>query len=87
MGGLPALKEDGFNSFYFNTKDYTLDPNYQFIYGNGVIYNKDCTYFLKSIKDNSVDTIFADPPYNIKKAAWDNIGSIDEYVNWYMSWL
>ena len=79
MGGLPVLKEDEFNSF-FSTKDYTLDTGFQFIYENGAIYNSDCVYFLKSIKDNSVDTVFADPPYNIKKTSWDNIGTIDEYV-------
>ena len=87
MGGSAALKKDVFNSFFFNTKDYTLDNDFQFIYENGAIYNSDCVYFLKSIKENSIDTIFADPPYNIKKASWDNIGSIDEYVNWSMNWI
>jgi site-specific DNA-methyltransferase (adenine-specific) len=87
MSGLPALKEDEFNSFLFNAKDYSLDTDFQFIYENGAIYNSDCVYFLKSIKDSSIDTIFADPPYNIKKATWDNIGSIDEYVNWSINWI
>ena len=64
-----------------------VPADFQFIYENGAIYNKDCTFFLKTLKDNSIDTVFADPPYNIKKASWDNIGSIDEYVNWSMNWI
>ena len=87
MGGLPILREDDINTSFFETKKYTLDSDCQFIYENGAIYNKDCTFFLKALKDSSVDTIFADPPYNIKKASWDNIGSIDEYVNWSMNWI
>lgn len=86
MGGSAALIEDG-NFSLFNTGAYTQNTGFQFIYENGAIYNSDCVSFLKSIRDNSVDTVFADPPYNIKKASWDNIGNIDEYVNWSMSWI
>lgn len=32
------------------------------------IYNMDCVEFMKNVKDNSVDLIFADPPYNISKS-------------------
>lgn len=32
------------------------------------IYNMDCLEFMKNIKDNSVDLIFADPPYNLSKS-------------------
>jgi len=31
--------------------------------------------------------IFADPPYNIKKADWDNFESQDEYVQFSMKWI
>lgn len=56
-------------------------------YRNGIIYQLDCVDFLKNIKNDSVDMIFADPPYNIKKASWDNIGNTDEYVAWCMTWI
>lgn len=71
----------------FETQKYITNPHFQYIYINGVIYNLDCIYFLKSIKDNTIDTVFADPPYNIKKTSWDNIGTIDEYVNWSLQWI
>lgn len=59
----------------------------QFIYDNGKIFNCDCIEFLQSIKNESVDTVFADPPYNIGKADWDDIGSQDEYIRWSLAWI
>jgi SOS regulatory protein LexA len=32
------------------------------------IYNMDCFDLMKNIKDNSIDLIFADPPYNLSKS-------------------
>jgi len=32
------------------------------------IYNIDCLDLIKKIKDNSIDLIFADPPYNLSKS-------------------
>lgn len=65
------MKKEQFNLNLYLKK--TSRPEY--IYPNGAIFKQDCVSFLKAIKDSSVDLIFADPPYNIKKAGWDNIGS------------
>ncbi|MBI4722464.1 MAG: site-specific DNA-methyltransferase [Candidatus Stahlbacteria bacterium] len=32
------------------------------------IYHQDCIAFMKEISDNSIDLIFADPPYNLSKS-------------------
>ena len=32
------------------------------------IYNEDCLEFMKKIKNDSIDLIFADPPYNLSKS-------------------
>ena len=37
------------------------------------IYNQDCTKYLKSIPDNSIDLILTDPPYNIAQYSTGNI--------------
>jgi len=37
-------------------------------FGINQIYNMDCLEFMKNVKDNSIDLIFADPPYNISKS-------------------
>ncbi|GGH67346.1 DNA methyltransferase [Phaeocystidibacter marisrubri] len=53
----------------------------------GELYNVDAILFLKSLEPQSVDLIFADPPYNIKKAQWDSFKSQREYVEWSMTWI
>lgn len=61
------------------------DPFY--VSNLGSLYNIDAIKFLKSIPKNSVDLVFSDPPYNIKKAEWDTFSSQREYVEWSMSWI
>lgn len=53
----------------------------------GQLYQQDCVKFMNNIDSNSVDLIFADPPYNIKKAVWDTFSSQKEYVEWSMEWI
>ncbi len=59
------------------------DENYRIIHGDAVIA-------LSNLPDESVDLIFADPPYNIgkdfsgRKDKWD---SEEEYLKWCYSWL
>jgi DNA modification methylase len=45
------------------------------------IFNADCLEQIKKIKDNSVDLVLIDPPYNIDKASWDTWQSVDDYVD------
>lgn len=54
---------------------------------SGKLYKADAIEFLKSLDSSSVDLIFADPPYNIKKAQWDSFASQKEYVEWSMAWI
>lgn len=54
---------------------------------NGEIWVGDSILWLRSLKSKSVDVLFADPPYNIKKAEWDTFESQTEYVKWSLSWI
>lgn len=49
------------------------------------IYNIDCLELMKNIKDNSIDLIFADPPYNLSKSNFKmrfvKSGGPDLYTN------
>ncbi len=54
---------------------------------NGSLFNYDAIKYLKQLESNSVDLIFADPPYNIKKAEWDTFSNQKEYVDWSMEWI
>lgn len=75
---LPVEKQE-------NTIQLNVAPYFQSEYGK--LYKQDAIAFLKSLKSGSVDLIFADPPYNIKKAEWDTFASQKEYVNWSMQWI
>ena len=55
--------------------------------GSNVLFEGDSIKWLKSIDDNSVDLIFADPRYNIKKAEWDKFDSQETYITWSMKWI
>lgn len=54
---------------------------------NGSLFLGDAIHWLKGIPSASVDLIFADPPYNIKKADWDTFDSMHAYVAWSRDWL
>lgn len=59
----------------------------QYEHPNGKLYQGDSIEWLASIDDASIDLVFADPPYNIKKADWDNFESQEEYINWSVKWI
>lgn len=64
----------------------SVTDNPYFVEGNFVLYNADCIKILEQLPENSVDMIFADPPYflssrsftcqngkmvSVKKGDWD----------------
>ncbi len=53
----------------------------------GSLWQGDARNWLGSLPSNSVDLIFADPPYNIKKASWDVFESQEEYIRWTIEWI
>ena len=53
----------------------------------GRLFLGDSLAWLKGLESESVDLVFADPPYNIKKADWDNFESHEHYVAWSRDWL
>ena len=53
----------------------------------GSLYSGDSIEWMKSIGSETVDLIFADPPYNIKKADWDSFESDEEYIRWSIQWI
>jgi len=53
----------------------------------GTLYSEDAISLMKTLESETVDLIFADPPYNIKKAEWDSFASQKEYVEWSLQWI
>lgn len=49
----------------------------------------DCIEVMKTIPDNSIDLIFADPPFNIglKYDSYNDKRSYEDYYNWSANWI
>lgn len=69
----PDMEDAGSSLFYDH-------PNGQLILGDSIEW-------LKTLSDETIDMVFADPPYNIKKADWDNFESQEEYIQFSMKWI
>jgi len=54
-----------------------------------IIIEKDCIDGMKELKDESVDIIIADPPYNIGKDFGNNSDKqkMDDYLKWCDKWI
>ena len=56
----------------------------------GKLYQGDCLQLLPHIQDDSVDLVFADPPFNLKKLYPSNIDDnlkSDQYIKWCEKWI
>ena len=62
-------------------------PTIFYSHPGGEIWLGDATLWLRSLANESVDSIFADPPYNIGKAESDTFESQQAYVAWSLQWI
>src|SRR5437667_5230958 len=56
----------------------------------GVLFNDDCLTVLPQIRSEIVDTIFADPPFNLGKHYGDTVDDErpdHEYLEWSRKWM
>jgi site-specific DNA-methyltransferase (adenine-specific) len=74
-----------YNNIVNDSNSYNNEDT--FCHKNGLLFTADSLEWLKTIKDNSIDLVFADPPYNINKADWDKFNSQEEYINWSLKWI
>lgn len=61
-----------------------------FVTGLGALFDNDCLKVLPLLKEESIDTVFADPPFNIGKIyrSKTNDNKPDpQYVEWCKEWL
>lgn len=59
----------------------------QYEHRHGKLYQGDSIDWLSSLETESVDLIFADPPYNLNKVEWDNFESQEKYIQWSIQWI
>jgi site-specific DNA-methyltransferase (adenine-specific) len=70
--------------------------------GNFVLYNSDCLKILEQLPENSVDMIFADPPYllsndgftvhagrrvSVNKGKWDKSNGLKKDFEFHLEWI
>ena len=56
----------------------------------GALFSADCMAVLPKIKDEVVDTVFADPPFNLGKEYGENCNDLkpeEEYLKWCKAWV
>lgn len=53
----------------------------------GQLWQGDALEWLCSLPERSVDLIIADPPYNIRKADWDEFEDDEHYIEWSLQWI
>ncbi|WLP64236.1 site-specific DNA-methyltransferase [Bacillus thuringiensis] len=74
-----------------NTKKTKRElPKAEFSTPLGKLFKADCLDIMKNMEDNSVDLIFADPPFNLNKEYESGINdklSKTEYLNWTEKWI
>lgn len=73
--------------FKLSPQQKTLSPHLYYEHPNGKLFLGNCVEVVRNLDNESVDLIFADPPYNIKKADWDYFGSQQEYIDWSTNWI
>ncbi len=62
-------------------------PRLFYAHAHGELWLGDSIEWLRNLDTGSAGLIFADPPYNIKKAEWDTFESQQEYVAWSVRWI
>lgn len=73
--------------YFVNNTGSVLSSYSEQGFPNGALFTGDCVEWMKTIRGSSVDLVFADPPYSIKKAEWDNFESQEKYIEWSMRWI
>lgn len=81
---MPERKATDMSGFF---RDHKLPDQNVTGFSDGALFTGDSIEWMKTINDESIDMVFAAPPYNIKKADWDDFGSQEHYIEWSMRWI
>ena len=82
---LEELNPGKLEKYEISEPDIENSPWFQTDWGQ--LYHLDVLDFFKLLPSQTVHLIFADPPYNIKKAEWDTFESQKKYIDWSLKWI
>lgn len=74
----------------FDYKQYCSARKPALVTELGALFNRDCLKLMPKIKDECVDTIFADPPFNIGKEYGSKVNDnleAEKYLDWCYDWI
>jgi site-specific DNA-methyltransferase (adenine-specific) len=81
LGRSPIVRED--------IGEFVVKPVFKT--KRGLLFNCDCLELLRSIRDESVDCVFSDPPFNLGKqynhSKVNDARKEEDYLAWCFSWL
>jgi len=63
------------------------DPELFYKHPNGHLWTGDSIRWLATLPNSTADLIFADPPYNLRKADWDSFENQEHYIEFSMDWI
>ncbi|MBN1627572.1 MAG: site-specific DNA-methyltransferase [Deltaproteobacteria bacterium] len=85
-----AFKDQKFRMPEEDTINPGIEDKIAYSTQKGVLFNGDIQEILPFIKSESIDTVFADPPFNLSKvygAAVNDSKSDEEYIAWCSAWV
>lgn len=56
----------------------------------GILFEGDCLKLLPFVCDEAIDTVFADPPFNLSKEYGSKVNdnrTDEDYISWCKEWL
>jgi site-specific DNA-methyltransferase (adenine-specific) len=76
----------------FDHTPFSLNGDLQPVFATrlGALFKGDCVELLPHIRDGSIDTVFADPPFNLGKEYGGSVNDRrkeDEYLKWCCKWI
>ena len=99
LGNVPLEYEDSYLenisriAKFLSVRELTKDNknvDVEYRTSKGELYHADCLDVLPMIQSESVDMVFADPPFNLKKEYANGRNddlSISQYIEWSKLWL
>lgn len=90
MKGLDPVQSMVYDEGMFDPSPFVSGISPFFSTASGALYLGDCMDFLGSVREESVSTIFADPPFNVGKvygSMSNDSKKASEYMAWSKEWM
>ena len=87
---LPFKFKPSWNPEHIFKSDHGMIPKPIYSTRWGFLYEADCLNMLPSINDETIDTVFADPPFNLGKKYGKKVNddlADKEYLDWCRMWI